>query len=240
MLTRIDVAVLPSEAPLITSDACIVVDVLRATTTIAVLFARGLERLSVVDDIARARLIAAQAGALLMGEVDGLPPAGFDHGNSPVEAAALNLAGKAAVLFTTNGTTALCAIPPGAVTYAGALANASALARAVAAGHTHVTIVCAGNARARAFALEDFAAAGALVRALLEVAPSAVLGDAASLAARTPVEAIAASEHARRLEGIGLGEDVAFCGRLDTAACVPRVVASGPGYALLKDATGRP
>ena len=141
--------------------------------------------------------------------------------------------GKQAVLFTTNGTTALCAVAGQAVTYAGAVANAGELARVVAGEHSSVTIVCAGNARARTFSLEDFAASGAIVRALVAAATSATVGDAARLAAGTPLDWIGTSQHAELLRTIGLGPDVEFCGRLDTAGSVPRVTNAGPGYAVL-------
>jgi hypothetical protein len=62
VLKRIDVAVLPVEALAISADAYVVVDVLRATTTIATLFHRGLKDLVVVDDINAARK-AAGAGS---------------------------------------------------------------------------------------------------------------------------------------------------------------------------------
>ena len=88
MLERIDLAMLPAEAEAMPSEAYIVVDVLRATTTIATLFAGGMTSLIAAGRLELARDLAAAEGRLLMGEVGGLPPAGFDFGNSPVEAAA--------------------------------------------------------------------------------------------------------------------------------------------------------
>src|SRR5688572_26821218 len=120
MLKRIDVAVLPAEALSITADAYVVVDVLRASTTIAALFGRGLSDLVVVDDIEAARQLAARESRLLFGEVGGLRPDGFDYGNSPVEAQAAAVADRGAVLFTTNGTPALCSLGDRAAVYAGA------------------------------------------------------------------------------------------------------------------------
>ena len=91
------------------ADAFLVIDVLRATTTIATLFARGLADLLVFDSIEAARKRARAEGRILLGEVGGLPPKDFDYGNSPAEAATLELKGQGAALFTTNGTRALCA-----------------------------------------------------------------------------------------------------------------------------------
>ena len=113
MLERIDLAMLPAEAEAMPSEAYIVVDVLRATTTIATLFAGGMTSLIAAGRQELARHLAAAEGRLLMGEVGGLPPAGFDFGNSPVEAAAAPVAGRGGVLFTTNGTAALCLLAGG-------------------------------------------------------------------------------------------------------------------------------
>src|SRR5688572_14582039 len=104
----VDVAVLPSEASAIEADCYVVVDLLRATTTIAALFDARLRDLVVTGDIETAREVARRDGRLLFGEVGGLPPEGFDFGNSPLEVMAADLAGKDGVLFTTNGTLALC------------------------------------------------------------------------------------------------------------------------------------
>lgn len=120
----------------------IVVDVIRATTTLCVLFERGCPRVAVAGSIAAARA-AAQRGRdatppdqpppLLAGEVGGLAPAGFDHGNSPVEFASLDLRGRTVIFATTNGTRALHACAGGAAVLAGAFRNASAVARATVA-----------------------------------------------------------------------------------------------------------
>ncbi len=236
-----------------TADAYVVVDVLRATTTIAVLFDRGLADLLVVDDIEGARTRAREEGRLLFGEVGGLRPDGFDYGNSPVEAQEAEVEGRGGVLFTTNGTTALCALGERAAVYAGAPANASAIAHAVR-GYERVVIVCAGTDGARRFALEDFAAAGLMVQAMQAVTTGVALGDAAALALRiaarppgatrgrnlpSPAELlIASSEHARRTKELGFEEDVAFGARMDTASAVPWVEGCGPGWALLRDKRG--
>ena len=139
MTKQIDVAVLPSEIEALPADCYVVVDVLRATTTIATLFENGLTDLIVTGDLALAREVAARDSRILCGEVHGLPPEGFDFGNSPCEARDANVAGRGAVLYTTNGTPTLCAVAQKGVCFAGALANISAVAQAVA-GYEHVVI----------------------------------------------------------------------------------------------------
>ena len=128
MAATLDVLLLPE--PGRTADCLVVVDLLRATTTIATLFERGLRTLTVAQDIDYARRLRAETGAILFGEVGGLPPADFDHGNSPVEASELDLQGQSGVMFTTNGTSALCMAARHGRTMAGSLANVSAVAAA--------------------------------------------------------------------------------------------------------------
>lgn len=234
------------------ADAFVVVDVLRATSTIAVLFHRGLSDLLVVDDVEVARARAKEGGRLLFGEVGGLRPEGFDYGNSPLEARGAAIERRSAVLFTTNGTTVLCALGERGAVYAGALANAASVVRALAE-HERGVVVCAGNGGGTRFSQEDFAAAGLLVQAVQRNTAAVRLGDGAALAlmaaARPPGgsggrrsmpspgrQLIQSSSHARLLKKLGFERDVEFCTELDTAPCTPMVSACGPGWALLRNA----
>ena len=249
MTKRLDVALLPSEADAVEADAFLVIDVLRATTTIAALFEGGLADLVVVDEIEAARERARSEGRILFGEVGGLPPEGFDHGNSPAEAATLDVRGKGAVLFTTNGTRAICGAAGRGEVATGAFANAGAAAR-WAAGFERVALVCAGNSGGKRFALEDFAAAARLVQLIARESPGLELGDAAGVAAEITgyedwiapglpqqtdrsARLVAGSHHAQGLKALGLGADIAFAAREDTSGAVPRVVGHGDGWALL-------
>ncbi len=251
MTRRIEVALLPAEAAAIEADAFLVIDVLRATTTIAALFAGGLAELLVLDRLEAARERARAEGRILFGEVGGLPPAGFDHGNSPADAATLALDGRRAALFTTNGTRALCGVAGRGAVAAAAFANAAAAAR-WAAGFERVALVCAGAAGGERFALEDFAAAARLVQLIARERPGVELGDAAGLAAeatgyedwiapglpqRTGRSArlVAGARHARALKALGLTADIAFAAREDTSQALPLVVERGEGWALLRD-----
>jgi len=249
-----ELALLPGEAAQMDGDAFVLVDALRATTTIAVLFAQGLADLVVTQDIPFARERAAADGRLLFGEVNGLPPEGFDGGNSPVEAEELEVAGRGAVLFTTNGTRALCGLAPRGEVVTGSLANLSAVAEYLAA-HERGIIVCAGEAGGTRFAQEDFAVAGVILQETLKRAPGAELGDAAGLAMsafrfeewlgagiqRTGHSGrlIGSARHARDLFAAGLGADVQFASREDVADVLPQVVECGEGWARLEDARRR-
>ena len=251
MTKRLDVALLPSEAAAMEADAFLVIDVLRATTTIATLFEGGIADLLVVDTIDAARGRAGAEGRVLFGEVGGLPPEGFDYGNSPAEAATVELRGRGVALFTTNGTGALCGVAGRGEAGSAAFANAGAAAR-WAAGYERVALVCAGNSGGKRFALEDFAAAARLVQLIARESPGLELGDAAGMAAeasryedwiapglpqRTDRSArlVAGAHHARGLKALGLDADIAFAAREDTSQAVPLVVDHGEGWALLRD-----
>jgi 2-phosphosulfolactate phosphatase len=112
----------------------IVVDVVRATTTLCVLFERGCRAVWVAPGIVAAREAATRAPGrsgrnLLAGESGGVAPPGFDLGNSPSELARADLAGHEVVFATTNGTRAVRACAGGFAIFAGAYRNAGAVAR---------------------------------------------------------------------------------------------------------------
>jgi 2-phosphosulfolactate phosphatase len=246
----LELAVLPAEAARMDADCFVVIDLLRATTTIATLFEAGLRDLVVVDDIEAARTRAEEEGRLLFGEVGGLRPDGFDYGNSPVEAGEADVNGRGAVLFTTNGTRAICGVAGKGVTVAGSLANLSAVVEC-ARGFARVAIVCAGTEGGERFAVEDFAAAGTIAHALAKASPGLDVGDACGIAMsvtgyedwiasglpqRTGPSArlIAGGVHGRKLVELGLGGDIRFAAQVDTAHVVPQVVDHGRGWARLE------
>lgn len=233
------------------ADCYIVVDVLRATTNIATMFSGGLADVVVADSEERARQIASRDGRLLCGEVHGLPPEGFDYGNSPLEIRGVDLKGRGAALFTTNGTKAFCTVAGRGRVLAGALANLEAVATE-AAKHEAVVVVCAGNAGGLRFALEDFATAAEMVQRLLVHSRGAEIGDAAGvaldamgyedwIAASLPQQtdksarALRASAHGRRTAEIGFGGDVHFAAQRNTSEAVPEVVDHGEGWARLEN-----
>ena len=167
--------------------AAIVVDVIRATTSIATAFAAGAERVIPVRSVEGAREEAGRDGeALLCGERRGLPPRGFDLGNAPGEFGRGSVAGRALVFTTTNGTAAIEAARAAGVgsLRLGCFRNAGAVARRVAAdanaAERGVAIVCAGR-RGRV-SMDDAWCAGHLVERLVQTVAEAELTDGARAA----------------------------------------------------------
>jgi 2-phosphosulfolactate phosphatase len=214
-----------------------VVDVLRASTTIAAALAHGARAVipcaSTEDASLRAKTLS-RADILLAGEQRMRPIPGFDLGNSPADYTAETVAGKTIVFTTTNGTPALLGVHSAgaADVVVAAYANFSAilvLLRAALRGGTDIGILCAGhNGR---FALEDAACAGSFLRELAEGVPDVLHNDAAlaclaverryaAAGAATPT-AIEASEHGRALAQEGFTGDLAVCATRDIFPVVP-------------------
>jgi 2-phosphosulfolactate phosphatase len=237
MTAQLEVLLVPPAGHWPDADAYAVVDALRATTMVATLLHHGATAVIAAEAESVARALARERGALLAGEVGGVPPAGFDLGNSPASVQTAAVAGREVVLFTTNGTLALCAAARRGRTIAAAALNADAAARWLAESH-RVAIVCAGEARGTIFALEDLAAAAFIVRALVAARLGLELGDGARLALMLPdpVTAIGASAHADDLRSLGLENDIAVAQAVDAVRVVPVVTALGNGWARIEPA----
>ena len=112
--------------------AAIIVDVFRAFTTAAIAFHRGADRIVLVAEVDEALALHRQGvGDLLMGEVDGKRPEGFDYGNSPYELSRADLSGKAIVQSTRAGTVGAAAATRASSIYLGSFVVAGATVRAV-------------------------------------------------------------------------------------------------------------
>lgn len=143
---RLDVALASS---LLAPDAprgetvFIVVDVIRATTSLCVLFERGCAEVLLAPDVAAVRTLQPELDrsldpddgprVLLAGETGGARPDGFDYGNSPAELSRAPVAGRGVLFATTNGTRTIRACAGGRAILAGALRNAQAVAAAALA-----------------------------------------------------------------------------------------------------------
>ncbi|HEX3466529.1 MAG TPA: 2-phosphosulfolactate phosphatase [Candidatus Elarobacter sp.] len=206
-----------------------VVDVLRATSTIATALHSGATGVIPVADAADAMAMALRIGrdrVLLCGERDSELIEGFDLDNSPASFTPDVVGGKTLIMATSNGTRALCAVAGAASVRTAALLNRAAVAAALARETGDVLVVCAGeNAR---FALEDAIGAGALVDALLASIADAELSDGARAAALLyravsgrVGDAIASADHAQDLARKGFAADVTRCAALDALDVAP-------------------
>jgi 2-phosphosulfolactate phosphatase len=220
---RVDVVFTPDEAG--AAPTGLVIDVIRATSTICQALASGYERVFCAAEVDEARALRDSLGeGVLGGERHAVRIPGFDQGNSPreyVEPAASTL-----VLSTTNGTRAVVAAARRCKrVYVASLLNLDAVVAAARDADDDVVVVCAGVQGT--LALDDAYVAGRIVE---------LLGwertDAAEAAARLvttwagPEEALRASKSGRNLmeNAPQLEEDIPFCARESVLEAVPRLV----------------
>jgi len=244
---KLEVILSPQELPALArrdlrDTACVVFDVLRATSTIVTALHNGARAVVPVAEIADALELRRQhPDVLLGGERDGLKiHAGqtggidFDLGNSPREYTPEKVAGRTIVSTTTNGTRALRACAGAQTVMAASFLNLSVTARFVRELElAALVLVCAGTREN--MALEDVFAAGALCDLLIQwdVAAGRAKTDSAETAltawrkAKSDLPAAAAeAENARRLlANAELRDDVAFCLQPDKCPVIARMAA---------------
>jgi 2-phosphosulfolactate phosphatase len=224
----------------------VVVDVLRATTTIIHALAAGCTSVLPVLEIDDARRLATELGGakvLLGGERGGKPIAGFDLGNSPLEHTPLVSSGATFVITTTNGTRALHQAAAADRALLGAFVNFSALCEQLLKETRPVHIVCAGTHGE--ITLEDTLLAGALVEVLChgtcqpppkrgkkQPAPAGnfLLNDSARLAwdcfehhGMVLEQALKLSKGGVHLQELGYTKDVLAAAKIDQFMLVPEL-----------------
>ncbi|PYO82899.1 MAG: hypothetical protein DMD65_07415 [Gemmatimonadetes bacterium] len=215
----------------LTGRGVVVVDVLRASTTVITALANGAKAIipaATAEEAVRLASNLEKDGVVLAGERKSLKIEGFALGNSPREMTAAAVGGKTIVLATTNGTPALVAAQGGDPVLVGAPANFRALAaraRAVLEQRGELVVLCAG--RDKQFAVEDGYTAGRLIKAVRRGVKRLELNDAARAAialtdaVATWTEALEGSEAARQLAEADLAEDVRFAAKPDRFTVVP-------------------
>jgi 2-phosphosulfolactate phosphatase len=217
------------------NDVYIVIDVIRATTSMAVMFDQGAARVLVAGTIEEAREAAQKIpGVLLCGERNVQPVPGFDYGNSPVQFSQVDLTGRELIMTTTNGTRAFYACPLDSTRLAGSFYNAEAVAlkaltMAKAQGG-NISLVCSGELDY--FALDDAVCAGYLALELQrlqgQVIPldldESTLAAIALYEAFEPPKVIDYCNSAQAVILGGLPDDPPFCMRTSVSQSVPMVI----------------
>jgi 2-phosphosulfolactate phosphatase len=213
---RVDVAFTPEEPA--SAPLAIVVDVMRATSTITQALAAGYPRVLAAPGIEEARALREQLGeGILGGERNAVKIDGFDVGASPLEF--VEPRDEPVIFSTTNGTRAILAAASRAEqVLLGSLLNLSAVARATVQSGEDVVVVCAGF-QGR-FAIDDAYCAGRIVQLLEGERGDAA--KAAELIAQAYPEAIDGI-NARTYGPPGMEQDIAWVTRVDALDVVPRM-----------------
>jgi 2-phosphosulfolactate phosphatase len=210
----------------------VVVDVLRASTTIVAALHNGAREIIPVTSVERAVKISGSlfGDAILRGgERNGRMIEGFNLGNSPAEYTEEKVRGKAIIFSTTNGSLAIERARYARLMLVCGFVNMAAVADALTRGAADFTVLCAGNNGL--FSLEDTVCAGMLIRAVTELRETgAELSDGAVAAVtlhkalgRNILKMIRGSDHGRFLAEIGFAEDLPLCAAVDQIPVVPHL-----------------
>jgi len=203
---------------------CAVIDIIRATSTITTILAKGAQRVLVANDKKQAYGLKKKSkDFLLCGEQGSLAPEGFDYGNSPLELSKVRLAGKTVILKTTNGTVSLYGVKKALEVYSLSLLNLKysmdLISQRLMAKQCNLLLVCSGEGGRIAY--DDVFAAGLAVKQLLTKGLGVEFSDSSKIALSTALSepkiigALEKSKSAKLLRGVGLGEDIPFCAGLD-------------------------
>jgi 2-phosphosulfolactate phosphatase len=229
---EVQVHLLPDLVPPggLAGTVAVVIDVLRATTTVIHALAAGCVAVRPVAEIEDARNLAdsMRAGRVLLGgERGGKPLDGFDLGNSPREYTAKRCRNATLVLTTTNGTRALLRAAEAERTLVAGFVNFSAICEQLRQDSRPVHIVCAGTDGA--VTLEDTLLAGAFVDYLCD-AGEVRLNDGARLAwdcyethGRVLLGALEISQGGANLRELGYDDDIRAAAQIDQFALAPEL-----------------
>lgn len=244
MLSALHVHFLPAlTTPEALRDGIVVVlDILRASTTITTALMNGASEVIPFQEVADAEAAAKsyrRESVILGGERGGLPIPGFDCGNSPSEYSAERVAGKKVLFTTTNGTLAMMHCKLASQVVIGSFVNLAAVVELLVQKHSGraVHLLCAGTTRS--ITREDTLCAGAIVAGLQElVGAETVRNDQMTLALDawhavlrgldhvTPTQLqleLRNTQGGRNLHRIGLDGDLADCAALDRYTLVPEL-----------------
>jgi len=201
----------------------VVVDILRATSSMVTAFAHGVDSIYPVAKLDDCRAMKVK-GYLIAGEREGEKVPDFDLGNSPFEYRAENLKGKQIALTTTNGTQAIAKSIGAGEIMIGAFLNLSAVANHLINSNNDVLIVCAGwKGKVN---LEDTVFAGALIEKVKDnfslACDAPLMAQQLYKSAKSNlVEFLGESSHVKRLNKLNIHDDMKFCCTIDAYSVVP-------------------
>ncbi len=211
----------------LSNSVVVIIDVFRATSTIASALHNGAKCIIPVDSVPKAIEIGRRIGAIAAGERDGQIAEGLQHGNSPLEYSPAFISGKTLVLTTTNGTRLLqMALDKGAgIIISGSFPNLSAVCDFIVREKKNVVLGCAGWKDR--FNLEDTLFAGAVIDAVKDHftihCDSSLMALNMYTQHKDDLHAFAPNmtHYHRLVKRFGLIEDIKYCLTPDVAPVLP-------------------
>tara|TARA_Y100000589_G_scaffold282968_1_gene280741 strand:- start:3390 stop:4124 length:735 start_codon:yes stop_codon:yes gene_type:complete len=228
-----------SDVPENNSEIAVVIDVLRATTTISWALTNGADSIEVFSDLDLLKEKAMKWNPdkrLMLAERGGKKLDGFDLGNSPLSVTKNIVEGKRLFMSTTNGTKALQKVQNSKFLFSMALTNRKAVAeRIISLNKSQILIL--GSGWEGNYSLEDSLAAGALADYLIKFHNSEVnvINDELSAALALwnfwkgdVLKCLKTATHGKRLSRIGdYEDDFKCCSQIDCLNIVPTQVEIG-------------
>lgn len=210
----------------VSDSIVVIIDVFRATSTIATVLYNGAKRVIPVDAVDKCIEIGLQTGGITAGERDGKIIPGLEHGNSPAEYPRSFIEGKTLVLTTTNGTKLLhmALNKRAAEVITGSFPNISAVCEYLLKQNKNVILGC--SAWKDRFNLEDAMFAGAVIHRVKEhftihCDSSLMAADMYGLHQNDMHQFIRRTTHWHRLASYGLESDLEYCVTPDLANILP-------------------
>lgn len=227
-------ALLPDELSLKDKNV-IVVDVLRASTTMTIALANGAKEIIPTETTANAARIAkGSANSLLCGERSGKIVEGFDLGNSPLEYSSNVIKGKTLIFSTTNGTATILKTRHAKSCVLASFVNISAITSYINSLNEDVVIICSG--KQGNFSLEDCFCSGAIINNLINYRANEFTLDDSAVASlniyknyistdkmnsNEILHVFKYSEHGKYLASIGFEKDLEECSLINTFEYLP-------------------
>lgn len=210
----------------VSNSVVVIIDVFRATSTIATALYNGAARVIPVDSVEQCILIGKNTNGITAGERDGKVIPGLEYGNSPAEYPRSFIEGKTLVLTTTNGTKLLhMALNSGASeVVTGSFPNLSAVCTYLAGQEKNVILGC--SAWKDKFNLEDAMFAGAVIQQVrdhftIHCDSSLMASDMYEMHKNNMHAFIRRTTHWHRLASYGLEKDLEYCVSIDSANILP-------------------
>lgn len=220
----------------------VIIDVLRASTTICTALLNGAREVIPTPDIESATKISANLSSdsrLLGGEREGKKIDGFHLGNSPLEYTPEKVGGKTIIFTTTNGAGAIYKCRYAAMALVGSFVNLSSIVRTMVDIGGTWTILCSGEKGA--FSAEDAACAGMIISEV-QIEKEVQMDDGGLTAVilyknfrRNILGMMKKSEHGKYLMSIGFSKDLEFCSKIDSVPVIPMVDGTGIKLRSQKD-----
>jgi 2-phosphosulfolactate phosphatase len=212
-----------------TAKTVVVIDVLRASTTIVTALQNGAKEIVPVATVEfGVKISGGMFGGqtLLGGERNTKKVEGFALGNSPLEYTREIVSGKTIILYTTNGSKAVVKAKFAENLYICSYLNLGAIAEQLVKLGNDFEILCAG--KSNTFSLEDSVCAGRLIRRVMDKYNELILTDTARVTVslddsfgKDPLEMLKETEHGKLLLQNGFEEDLKYAAGLDTSDVIP-------------------